>query len=336
MFTDIQIQIKINFYGTLILPCRKWQKKRKIYILWVNFDLLNYANDNDTFKFLNSFVENDLLPLIHQPTRITESSGTVIDNIFCKNFDHETISGNLLIKISDHLPQFATVKKPAECYQAAAKFYKHDYRNFDKDLFLDDFSTQNCINLETGNLDSNEKFNDFLCRVNSCADRHAPIKKMSRKQIKLNLKPSITNKIIKMMHHRDKLFSKWNKSPVNTHIHNAYKKFRNCTRQEIRKSKREYYNNFLETYKANMKQLWSGIKSIITLKPRSQKLISQIRVDNIDYDDHKDIDNQFNKLFINVADDVRKTIPNAPKSHKEYIKAPNSSLSSYILVLQKK
>ena len=61
-----------------------------------------------------------------------------------------------------------------------------------------------------------------------------------------------------------------------------------------------------------MKQLWSGIKSIITLKPRCQQLISQIRVDNIDYDDPKDIANQFNKFFINVADDVRKTIPSAP------------------------
>ena len=195
------------------------KEKKDLYIMGdFNFDLLNYANDNDTFKFLNSFVENGLLPLIYQPTRITESTGIVIDNIFCNNFDHETISGNLLIKISDHLPQFAIVKKPAKCYQAA-KFYKHDYKNFDKDLFMDDFSIQNWINLENGNLDSNEKFNGFLCRVNSCVERHAPIKKMSRKQIKLNLKPWITNQIIKMMHHRDKLFLRWNKSRVNTHMH---------------------------------------------------------------------------------------------------------------------
>ena len=63
------------------------KEKKDLYIIGdFNFDLLNYANDNDTFKFLNSFVENGLLPLIHQPTRITESSGTVTDNIFCDNF----------------------------------------------------------------------------------------------------------------------------------------------------------------------------------------------------------------------------------------------------------
>ena len=78
-----------------------------------------------------------------------------------------------------------------------------------------------------------------------------------------------------------------------------------------------------------MKHLWSGIKSMITLKPRSQQLISEIRVDNIDYDDPKDIANQFNKFFISVDDDVGKTTPSTPKSHKEYLKAPN--LQSFFL-----
>ena len=103
-----------------------------------------------------------------------------------------------------------------------------------------DFTIQNWSNLENQNIDSCEKFNDFLWRVNSCVDRHAPMKRLSKKQIKLHLKPWITNRIIKMMSHRDKLFLKWNKNRGDVQINNAYKKFRNRTRQEIRKSKREY------------------------------------------------------------------------------------------------
>ena len=85
-----------------------------------------------------------------------------------------------------------------------------------------------------------------------------------------------------------------------------------------------------------MKQLWSGIKSIIALKPRSQQLISQVRVDNIDYDDPKDIANQLNKFFISVADDVCKTIPSALNLIRNILKPQIHSLSFYILVLQKK
>ena len=79
-----------------------------------NFDLLNYATDNNTFDILNTIVESGLLPLIHQPARITETTGTRIDNIFSNNFEHETLSGNLLIKISDHLPQFSMIKRSAD------------------------------------------------------------------------------------------------------------------------------------------------------------------------------------------------------------------------------
>ena len=69
------------------------------------FDLLNYATDNNTIDFLNTIVESGFLPLIHQPKHITETTRTLINNIFSNIFEHETVSGNLLnIKISDHLP----------------------------------------------------------------------------------------------------------------------------------------------------------------------------------------------------------------------------------------
>ena len=85
-----------------------------------------------------------------------------------------------------------------------------------------------------------------------------------------------------------------------------------------------------------MKQLWSGIKSIITLKPRSHQLISQIRVGSIAYDDHKDIANQFNKFCINVADDVRKKIQVPLNLIQNILKPLIHGLSSYILALQRK
>ena len=148
--------------------------------------------------------------------------------------------------------------------------------------------------------------------------------KVGKKKLKLNLKPWITNKIIKMMHHRDRLFSKWNNDRLNAYFQNAYKKFRNRTRQEIRKSKREYYDNYFKIHKSNMKKLWAGIRSIVNTKQRSRQLISQIKSDGKDYDNPKDIANIFNKFFVNVADNVQKSIPSAPKSHKDYLKKPSS------------
>ena len=76
-----------------------------------NFDLLNYETDTGTAGFLNSIVQFGFLPLTHQPTRsTTDRSATITDNIFANNFEHESISGNLLFKISDHLLQSSIIK----------------------------------------------------------------------------------------------------------------------------------------------------------------------------------------------------------------------------------
>ena len=40
------------------------------------------------------------------PTRITEKTSTLIDNILISNIVLNCISGNITTSISDHLPQF--------------------------------------------------------------------------------------------------------------------------------------------------------------------------------------------------------------------------------------
>lgn len=49
---------------------------------------------------------NYLLPYILQPSRVTDRSATLIDNIFANTFNFNALSGDLVTKISDHLPQF--------------------------------------------------------------------------------------------------------------------------------------------------------------------------------------------------------------------------------------
>ena len=59
------------------------------------------------------------------------------------------------------------------------------------------------------------------------------------------------------------------KSPTAANKH-LYSKFRNHVVSEQCKSKTEYYQNYFEKHKTNVKMLWTGIKSIITLKAKLQ------------------------------------------------------------------
>ena len=47
-----------------------------------------------------------LFPLINKPSRITEFSQTLIDNIFTNNIETVNNSGLLINDITDHLPVF--------------------------------------------------------------------------------------------------------------------------------------------------------------------------------------------------------------------------------------
>ena len=49
-----------------------------------NLNLLNYETHDDTNDFLNSMISYSFLPYILHPTRVTDYSSTVIDNIFFK------------------------------------------------------------------------------------------------------------------------------------------------------------------------------------------------------------------------------------------------------------
>ena len=69
---------------------------------------------------------------------------------------------------------------------------------------------------------------------------------------------------------RDKFFKKYCKSKMTIQkfeIHEKYKITRNSTVFEINKSKRQYFETFFANSSNDIKKTWSGIRSLITLKP---------------------------------------------------------------------
>ena len=83
-----------------------------------NVKLLNYDLHGHTNDFINTMISHYLLLHILHPTRVTDHSATVIDNIFSNNTVHESISGNIMTHISDHFPQFIILNKTNMDYKS--------------------------------------------------------------------------------------------------------------------------------------------------------------------------------------------------------------------------
>ena len=122
-----------------------WSKKKKklLFIMGdFNFNQLNYESHTETNDFLNTMISHYLPSHILQPTRVTDHSATVIDNIFSSNTEHNTLSGSILSRISDHFPQFLVITKVNIDYKRCS-FAKGDFSNLNEQKFISGFSNIN-------------------------------------------------------------------------------------------------------------------------------------------------------------------------------------------------
>ena len=105
----------------------KIENKNKIICVMDDFNLnrLNYVTHTHTDDFVNSIVSHCLIQHILQPTRVTDHSATVTDNIFSNVTDNKTTSGNILNQVADHYSQFLILKKVPAIYKDSA------YNNYD-------------------------------------------------------------------------------------------------------------------------------------------------------------------------------------------------------------
>ena len=204
-------------------------------------------------------------------------------------------------------------------YRKVALF-QHDYSKFSEERFLDDFKKLSWEDLYDENLNINYKFDKFFDRVNYTVHDHVPLKKVNKNQLKLRSKPWVTPYIQNLIKHRDKLLRKLRKSH-SVVTENLYKKFRNRIVNENRKSKIQYYDGYFQQNKANMKNLWTGIKEIINTKSKSSlQNISQLIVGGKTYSDPQQMANIFNNFFVDVPNQVCSEIPRTKKSPLDYLK----------------
>ena len=174
----------------------KISKENKLIFLIgdFNINLLNHESHGETNDFINTMISHYLLPRILHPTRVTDHSATVIDNIFSNNTSYETTSGNIITQISDHFPQFLILNKVTMDYKTCS-FAKRDFSNFSEQRFVEGFATQNMDFFNNTKISLNSKFDLFYDTVSSYVDNHVPVKKINKKDLKLHSKPWVNPKI---------------------------------------------------------------------------------------------------------------------------------------------
>ena len=250
-------------------------------------------------------------PLILQPTRVTSSSATLIDNIFINNLETCSSGGNITTSLSDHFPQFCQLDIFYKTDKSKEVKYGRSYKNFNQNEFENELKLINWTELFIGKT-SEDCYNIFFNSIEKLLDEMAPIRRLSKKEISLLKRPWITNGLLKSMHNRDQthsLFVKENDPETKDELFKIYKRKRNLVKILIRRSKKAYYAAYFEENKSDVKKTWEGIRNIVNISKKSRVSPIQINYKNEVKTRKNDMARALNDFFVNIGNMVEEKIP---------------------------
>ena len=327
-------QNEFNELFTSILD--KTNKEKKIACIAgdYNIDLLKINKLKQIDDYFDELTNNNFMPLITIPTRITSKSKTLIDNILYNNFVPGIKSGNINVSISDHVPQFAIIPLSNKQFiHQKQYFFARNFKDINKPLLL---NTLKAEILTHNNDDSNidEDLANLLESTDRTVEQLFPLKKISKRQLKLKAKPWITNDILKAIQLRDKTYTKLKnandpsrKETLEIELRDKKSNVKNM----LRASKKHYFTKFFTENSKNIKKLWEGINEIISNKPKTHNTIKclETKDDNgniITITDPNEIPQIASNYYTNIADKILKKQKYPGNKHfASYLKNPNQN-----------
>ena len=296
-------------------------ENRKSYICGdFNIDLLSYDVNHNSKNFVDMMFSAGYYPLINKPTRITNISTTIIDNIFTSDIEFSKQSGLLVNDISDHLPVFQITKN----------YYKidNDNQEIEKRL-IKEKNIQNLLNdLEivnwefvTNQQNPNIAYECFLNKFLEIFNKNCPIRKYNVNRMKKK-QPWLTLGLIKASKKKNILYQKF-LTNRNNETEKIYKDYKNKFTSIVRKAKKDYINKLLLINKSNAKQTWKILNNIINKKKSINKFPERFIESGKVLTTNNDIVNGFNKYFTSIGPELSNNIPKCKDyNFKKYMKTP--------------
>lgn len=314
---------KFNEKLSQCLELLRKEMKTKIIAGDFNYDILKIGKDKYIDEFIDIMFSNHLQPCITEPTRIVKGNKpSLVDNIFVNVVEKQIFSGNLLSKISDHMPSFVIIKD--QIYNAnKTKRTIRDFKKFKEEDFINDIRNINILPIIANNEnDIDSIYDSFQDIVIKTIDKHAPYKVLTNKEIQWKNKPWITKGIQKSIIIKNNLYSKFKKTN-DPFWYNRYKYYRNTIKSINRTSKKNYYQNYFQIHAQNSKKMWAGINEIISKQVKNPTNEIFLNEEGQVITNQKEVANKFNTYFVNVARSLLQKMGNRPNKFQDYLKNPN-------------
>ena len=309
------------------------EKSKKSYLCGdFNINLLQIQTNQHFNQFYDSLTSTAFIPKITLPTRISETSATLIDNIFTNNIDRAHVSGILSRKFSDHQMIFS-LQKCNKCQKLKhnEKYIEVELTSQDNlDKFAAEIKESKICERINSNADADPNANlDILTNIiNAAKNNNIPqkVKKFNKRRDKKE--PWMTNKLLLMVNHKNELYVDWKRSAKHSENYNGkkvnFKTYEKIVDNEIVQAKKIYYSNVFHMYKSSMKKTWQIINETLSRKKVDNMLPDTFIKNGNELSDPKEIANAFNEYFSKIGSNLASNIncTEDGQSYKVYLQNP--------------
>ena len=243
-----------------------------------NIDLLKHASNNSSHEFIELLLSASFLPLISKPTRVSNHSATLPDNILCNSLPPPA-SLIIISDITDHYPIMSCFNLQHylnKSYPLPARRRATPESLASLGASLDRVDWTSVCNTDDVDL----SLDNFLSTFIKHLDDHIPKKNDKRVNYKTSPRlPWISKSLLRSINRRKKnrLYYKY-KITKSDHSKIKYTSYKNTLTNVLRaEKKKNYYAIQLEQYKHDMKNTWKVIKQAMNISKKKSN-ITKIRL----------------------------------------------------------
>jgi len=140
-------------------------------------------------NYINELISCGSIPVINIPTRVTSEISSIIDHILTNDMSHIINRGVIETDlVSDHYPVFCNINRLCNKSNSYPTLFLRDNSNFDLIRFrneLEENLNEFMIKCNAFDVDTfNDHFNSYVSVIESTINKHAPLKRLTRKEKK--------------------------------------------------------------------------------------------------------------------------------------------------------
>ena len=275
----------------------KVDAEKEVYILGdINIDFLK--KDSTLCRaYTNVLSAFNLKQLINIPTRITDTTATILDHIITNSSGKLYNFGVLDCSISDHLPIYChRLQVRGESHVPIVKWVR-SFKGYSAEILNRELRLVDWSGVYLGrNVD--EAYESFVSILRGLIDRLAPMRQLRTRQ---RTGPWMSGIILAGIRRRDDLFRQFKRDRSNLVLYGEFCRVRNQVQRDVKQAKQDYFRGIVERCDGDNRKLWSSLKGAgFNSKAKSGAKIV-VNIDGEKCFDMGKVADGFNRFYANVA-----------------------------------